>query len=67
MSQLAVGVGFGFRFDFDIIIVRFDPAFPIRKPWLEPGNRWVIDQINFGSRAWRKDNMVYNIAIGYPF
>jgi outer membrane protein insertion porin family len=67
MSQLAVGVGFGFRFDFDIIIVRFDPAFPIRKPWLEPGNRWVIDQINFGSSAWRKDNMVYNIAIGYPF
>lgn len=65
--ELAIGTGFGIRFDASFFILRFDLAFPLRKPWLEENNRWVIKDINFGSSAWRNDNLVLNIAIGYPF
>jgi outer membrane protein assembly factor BamA len=67
LSQLAVGTGLGFRFDFNFFVLRFDTAFPLRKPYLERGNRWVMDEIDFGSSRWRGDNIVFNIAIGYPF
>jgi outer membrane protein assembly factor BamA len=67
MDQMAVGTGFGLRVDVSFFILRFDLAFPLRKPWLEENKRWVADQINFGSSAWRKDNLVLNVAIGYPF
>jgi len=66
-KEFAVGTGFGIRADASIFVVRLDLAWPIRKPWLDEGSRWVIDDINFGSSAWRKDNLVLNIAIGYPF
>jgi hypothetical protein len=26
-----------------------------------------LDQIDFGDNAWRKENLVLYIAIGYPF
>jgi len=67
LSQTAVGVGVGLRFDLSILILRFDVAFPLRKPWLPEGSRWVIDQIDFGSSEWRSENLVFNLAIGYPF
>lgn len=66
MKEIAVGAGLGLRIDASILLVRFDVAFPLRKPWLE-GKRWVLDQINFGDGAWRKENLILNIAIGYPF
>jgi hypothetical protein len=47
--------------------LRFDVAFPLRKPYLTPGNRWVINQIDLLSPGWRKSNLVYNLGIGYPF
>ena len=67
MSQLAVGAGVGLRVDVSFLVLRLDVAFPLRKPWLPDGQRWVIDQIDFGSGTWRKNNLVLNIAIGYPF
>ncbi|MBK0370441.1 translocation and assembly module lipoprotein TamL [Flavobacterium agrisoli] len=67
MKELAVGVGAGLRFDLSFLILRFDLAFPIRKPYLPEGERWVLDQVNFGDSTWRKDNLILNIAIGYPF
>ena len=67
LSELAVGAGAGLRFDFSFLILRTDLAFPIRKPYLSEGNRWVMDKINFGSGPWRKENLVFNLAIGYPF
>ncbi len=67
LSQTAVGVGAGLRFDLSILVLRLDLAFPIRKPWLPEGSRWVINQIDFGSSEWRRDNLVFNLAIGYPF
>jgi len=67
MNEIAVGAGAGFRFDVSFFLLRFDLAFPLRKPWLEDNHRWVLDQINIGSSAWRKDNLILNVAIGYPF
>ncbi|MFV8392037.1 BamA/TamA family outer membrane protein [Flavobacterium sp. LB2P6] len=67
LNEIAVGAGAGLRFDFSFLILRTDLAFPIRKPYLPDGNRWVLDQINFGSGAWRKENLIFNLAIGYPF
>ncbi|MDO9262152.1 MAG: BamA/TamA family outer membrane protein, partial [Flavobacteriaceae bacterium] len=67
LNDIAVGVGAGLRFDFSFLILRTDLAFPIRKPYLPDGQRWVLDQINFGNSLWRKENLVFNLAIGYPF
>jgi outer membrane protein assembly factor BamA len=67
LSELAVGTGLGLRVDAKIFVVRLDGAFPIRKPYLEPGQRWVLDQVDFGSKTWRKENFILNIGIGYPF
>jgi outer membrane protein insertion porin family len=67
MQELAIGAGAGLRFDLSFLILRTDIAFPLRIPYLPEGQRWVIDDINFGSGSWRKDNLILNIAIGYPF
>lgn len=67
MKELAVGAGVGIRIDVSFFILRFDLAIPLRKPWLEDNHRWVINQIDFGSSVWRQNNLVLNIAIGYPF
>lgn len=67
LSEFAVGGGVGLRFDVSFLVVRLDVAVPFRKPWLEGKERWVIDQINLRSPAWRRQNIVWNIGIGYPF
>lgn len=67
MSQLAIGTGIGIRYDFSFFILRFDTSFPIRKQYLDQGSRWVFDKIDLGDRDWYNQNMVFNIAIGYPF
>lgn len=66
-KELAVGAGVGLRLDFSILILRLDLAIPLRIPYYQEGERWTFDKINFGSGAWRKDNLILNIAIGYPF
>jgi outer membrane protein assembly factor BamA len=66
-EELAVGAGIGLRIDVSFFIVRFDLAMPLRNPWLDKDHRWVINQINIGSAAWRSDNLILNVAIGYPF
>lgn len=67
LSQIAVGSGFGLRFDMTFFVLRLDLAFPLRKPWLPEHERWVVKDIDFGSRDWRRQNLILNIAIGYPF
>jgi len=67
LSEIAVGAGVGLRLDFSILILRLDLAMPLRVPYYEKGDRWAFDRINFGDSSWRKDNLVLNIAIGYPF
>jgi outer membrane protein assembly factor BamA len=67
LDELAVGTGLGVRVDISILVLRLDLAFPLRKPCLPENDRWVIDQVSFGDSKWRKENLVFNLAIGYPF
>ncbi len=66
-QQIAVGTGLGLRLDFSYFVIRTDFAFPLRKPWLPPGDRWTFSEINPLKRSWREENLVLNLAIGYPF
>lgn len=65
INQLAIGTGAGLRFDFTYFILRADLAFPLRNPTADSA-KWLINDINL-SKKWRQDNLVLNIAIGYPF
>jgi outer membrane protein assembly factor BamA len=67
IKEFAVGTGLGLRLDISFLVIRLDVAFPIRKPYLPDGQRWVIDEVKLGDPAWRKQNLVYNLGIGYPF
>ena len=67
LTELAVGTGAGLRMDFNFFVLRFDLAFPLRKPYLPENERWVFDEVDFMSPSWRSDNLILNIAIGYPF
>jgi outer membrane protein assembly factor BamA len=67
LNELAVGTGLGVRVDVTILVLRLDVAFPIRKPWLPEADRWVIKDVDFSNSSWRKDNLIFNLAIGYPF
>ncbi|MEJ7589786.1 MAG: BamA/TamA family outer membrane protein, partial [Ferruginibacter sp.] len=67
LKQLAVGTGVGVRFDLSFLVLRIDAAFPIRKPYGIGGPRWVFDEMSFGNSQWRKENLILNLAIGYPF
>jgi outer membrane protein insertion porin family len=67
INDIAVGIGAGLRFDFSFLVLRTDLAFPIRKPYLPEGQRWVLDKVSLGSSSWRNENLVFNLAIGYPF
>jgi outer membrane protein insertion porin family len=67
MKDIAVSAGIGFRVDLSILLIRLDIAAPLREPYLPRGQEWVIKDINLFNSAWRRENLVYNIAIGYPF
>jgi outer membrane protein assembly factor BamA len=80
LKEIAVGTGLGLRFDFSFFVLRFDLGFPIRKTYPTgevvtreeqtiPLNeyQWAFKDIDFASKYWRRENLVLNIAIGYPF
>ncbi len=70
-KQLAIGGGLGLRLDFSFLVFRLDLATPFRKPWYQalstPRSPWVFDEFNLRDKSWRKQNLVLNIAVGYPF
>ena len=66
LDQLAVNTGLGFRVDLTFLLLRIDLGIPIRKPYLT-GNKWVFNQVDFGNKYWRRENLVLNFAIGLPF
>ncbi|MFD2907145.1 BamA/TamA family outer membrane protein [Flavobacterium ardleyense] len=62
LEQLAIGTGVGLRFDFSFLVLRTDLAFPLKYPTSAEFNN--IDPLD---KRWRKDNLMFNLAIGYPF
>lgn len=62
IEQLAVGTGVGLRFDFSFLILRTDLAFPLKYSSSKDFNN-----INLFDSTWQKNNLVFNLAIGYPF
>ncbi|QNL49458.1 BamA/TamA family outer membrane protein [Olivibacter sp. SDN3] len=66
-KELAVGGGLGIRLDLTFLILRTDFAIPLRIPYLPENERWVFNKINFRDPDWRRNNIVFNLAIGYPF
>jgi outer membrane protein assembly factor BamA len=67
VKELAMDIGTGIRFDIDFFVLRLDLGVPIRKPWLPENQRWVFDEFDLGSKTWRRNNMIFNLAFGYPF
>ena len=66
-KEIAIDAGFGFRFDVSILVLRLDLGVPFYKPWLTEGQRWTFKDFNFASSDWRKENLVWNFAIGHAF
>lgn len=67
LSEFAVGTGLGLRLDFSLMVLRFDFGVPLRKPWYPQGKRWVFNEFDPLGKSWRKQNLVLNIGVGYPF
>jgi len=67
LAESAFGAGLGARLDFSFLVLRLDAATLLHKPWLAEGRRWVLDEIAPTSRDWRRNNLVLNLALGYPF
>jgi len=65
-NELAVGTGFGLRFDIEFFVIRFDLATPLRVPSLPENERWG-NSFDFRDKNWRRENLIFNFAIGYPF
>ena len=65
LKELAIGGGVGIRFDITLFVIRFDVGIPFKEPWKE--NPWLLNQIRLGQREWRRENIMYNLGIGYPF
>ena len=66
-KQIAIGTGVGIRFDIEFLIARLDLGIPLRIPTGPEEDRWVIDDVALDQKSWRQNNLVFNIAIGYPF
>jgi outer membrane protein insertion porin family len=67
VDQIALGTGAGLRIDLSYLVFRIDLAFPLIKPWLPEGERWVGNDIRLRDSDWRRENLVLNLAFGYPF
>ncbi|HVG41906.1 MAG TPA: hypothetical protein VM888_09865, partial [Chitinophagaceae bacterium] len=65
LKQLAVGAGVGVRIDITLFVIRLDVAVPLRKPWDIPPSQFK--NIDFKDKGYRQQNIVFNLAIGYPF
>ncbi len=65
LSEFAGDAGFGLRFNLTVLILRTDFGFPLYEPSQKTFG--VVDGVNYDDAKWRGANMVFNLAIGYPF
>ncbi|TWF37403.1 outer membrane protein assembly factor BamA [Chitinophaga polysaccharea] len=66
--DLAMGTGAGLRLDFSYFLVRLDWGIPLKVPYFTGNkNGWYLSEWDLKSGRWRRENIIWNIAIGYPF
>ena len=67
-TDMAIGTGAGVRMDFGYFVLRFDMGVKLREP-ADGKDRWPIwnHELRNKSIPWRRDNMRFNLALGYPF
>lgn len=67
-QDIALSSGAGVRGDIGgLFVLRVDIAFPLKKPYVRKDFGWVLDEIAPGNKTWRQENIVWQVAIGYPF
>jgi outer membrane protein assembly factor BamA len=66
LKEIAFGAGFGLRIDPQFLVIRLDLAFPLRRPDMPEGHRWIFDGDEEGVTNYDRRPLL-NIAIGYPF
>ncbi|WMJ73682.1 BamA/TamA family outer membrane protein [Cytophagaceae bacterium ABcell3] len=66
-SEIAVGTGFGLRFNFSFLIARLDLGIKAWDPAEAGTDRFVLKQLVQSPPLGRRDQIVLNIGIGYPF
>lgn len=66
-QDIAVGSGIGIRLDFSYAVLRLDVATPLKIPYMAEDYGWILDTIKPFSGEWRRQNLVFNFAVGYPF
>ncbi|MBL7718301.1 MAG: BamA/TamA family outer membrane protein [Flavipsychrobacter sp.] len=67
-KDIAIDAGTGIRLDIaGFFLVRLDLAIPLKKPYIDGNNGWVLRQMAPFDATWRSNNMILNFAIGYPF
>jgi hypothetical protein len=64
LAGIAVGVGAGLRFDFSFLTQ--NRSCFIRKPYLQEGDRWVLDQVRLGASS-AKENLVLTSPLAIHF
>ena len=67
INQMAVDAGFGLRFNLTVLVLRTDFGFPLIEPRLPASLRTIHDGVDFTDAKWHGSNMIFNLAIGYPF
>lgn len=64
-EDIALSFGAGLRLDFTYFVIRTDLAMPIIDPRYE--DSWRLNKIDFANSSWRSRNLIFSLAIGYPF
>ena len=66
-KDIAVGTGTGFRFDFKFVIGRVDLGLKLRDPLIAEGSKWIILNRPYILNFKKNSDLVFVLAIGYPF
>ncbi|TVR73420.1 MAG: hypothetical protein EA408_04770 [Marinilabiliales bacterium] len=66
LRQIALGTGAGIRLDFTFFLLRLDVAFPLAIPG-QNDHAGYFRRPDPLDPQWRRDNIILNLAIGYPF
>ncbi len=64
-EEIALGAGLGLRIDANFFVLRFDFAIPLADPAVDTDS--FLDPVRLHDSRWRRDHIVFNLGIGYPF